>query len=296
MRAASFAARGEVKSLMESSGNWVVDNIVNALNTWNGKLAEIWQLVTQSPQSFKGGSVWRVIEGIHGSLMAIGLALLVLFFVMGIMKSTMNLTELKRPEQAVRFFLRFVLAKTAVTYGMDIMLAIFKICQGVMSAATARFGSLSAATASLPDVVKQKIVAVGFWESIPLWAVTILGSLFVTVLSFVMIMSVYGRFFRLYTYTALAPIPLSTFAGEGTSSVGVHFLKSYAGVCLESAVIVIACLIFTAFSSSDPAGINENMSATNIVWSYVGETIFSMLILVGAIKMSDRVCKEMMGL
>ena len=281
---------------MESSGNWVVDNIVNALNTWNGKLAEIWQLVTQSPQSFKGGSVWKVIEGIHGSLMAIGLALLVLFFVMGIMKSTMNLTELKRPEQAVRFFLRFVLAKTAVTYGMDIMLAIFKICQGVMNAATARFGSLSAATASLPDVVKQKIVGVGFWESIPLWAVTILGSLFVTVLSFVMIMSVYGRFFRLFTYTALAPIPLSTFAGEGTSSVGIHFLKSYAGVCLESAVIVIACLIFTAFSSSAPAGINENMSATNIVWSYVGETIFSMLILVGAIKMSDRVCKEMMGL
>ncbi len=281
---------------MESSGNWVVDNIVNALNTWNGKLAEIWQLVTQSPQSFKGGSVWKVIEGIHGSLMAIGLALLVLFFVMGIMKSTMNLTELKRPEQAVRFFLRFVLAKTAVTYGMDIMLAIFKICQGVMNAATSRFGSLSAATASLPDVVKQKIVSVGFWESIPLWAVTILGSLFVTVLSFVMIMSVYGRFFRLYTYTALAPIPLSTFAGEGTSSVGAHFLKSYAGVCLESAVIVIACLIFTAFSSSAPASINENMSATNIVWSYVGETIFSMLILVGAIKMSDRVCKEMMGL
>ena len=281
---------------MESSGNWVVDNIVNALNTWNGKLAEIWQLVTQSPQSFKGGSVWKVIDGIHGSLVAIGLALLVLFFVMGIMKSTMNLTELKRPEQAVRFFLRFVLAKTAVTYGMDIMLAIFKICQGVMTAATSRFGSLTAATASLPDVVKQKIVGVGFWESIPLWAVTILGSLFVTVLSFVMIMSVYGRFFRLYTYTALAPIPLSTFAGEGTSSVGVHFLKSYAGVCLESAVIVIACLIFTAFSSGAPAGINESMSATNIVWSYIGETIFSMLILVGAIKMSDRVCKEMMGL
>ncbi len=220
---------------MESSGNWVVDNIVNALNTWNGKLAEIWQLVTQSPQSFKSGSVWKVISGIHGSLVAIGLALLVLFFVMGLVKSTMNLTELKRPEQALRFFLRFVLAKTAVTYGMDIMLAIFKICQGVMNAATSRFGSLTAATASLPDAVRQKIVAVGFWESIPLWAVTILGSLFITVLSFVMIFSVYGRFFRLYTYTALAPIPLSTFAGEGTSNVGVHFLKSYAGVCLESA-------------------------------------------------------------
>lgn len=281
---------------MQSSGNWVVDNIVNALNTWNSKLAEIWQLVSQSPQSFKGGAVWNVIEGIHNSLVAVGLALIVLFFVMGIMKSTMNLTELKRPEQAVRFFLRFVLAKTAVTYGMNIMLAIFKICQGVMTAATSRFGSLTGSTAVLPDLVKQKIMAVGFWESIPLWAVTILGSLFITVLSFVMIMSVYGRFFRLYTYTALAPIPLSTFAGEGTSGIGIHFLKSYAGVCLESAVIVIACMIFTAFSSSAPAALNDSMSATNIVWSYIGETVFSMLVLVGAIKMSDRISKEMMGL
>ena len=281
---------------MQSSGNWVVDNIVNALNTWNEKMAEIWQLVSQSPQNFKGGTIWRVIEGIHNSLVAVGLALLVLFFVMGIMKSTLNLTELKRPEQAVRFFLRFVLAKTAVTYGMDIMMAIFKICQGVMQTATSRFGSLTGATAVLPDAIKQKIIAVGFWESIPLWAVTILGSLFITVLSFVMIMSVYGRFFRLYTYTALAPIPLSTFAGESTSSVGVHFLKSYAGVCLESAVIVIACMIFTAFASGSPANINESMSATNIVWSYIGETIFSMLILVGAIKMSDRISKEMLGL
>lgn len=281
---------------MQSSGNWVVDNIVNALNTWNSKLAEIWQLVSQSPQSFKGGAVWNVIEGIHNSLVAVGLALIVLFFVMGIMKSTMNLTELKRPEQAVRFFLRFVLAKTAVTYGMDIMLAIFKICQGVMTAATSRFGSLTGSTAVLPDLVKQKIMAVGFWESIPLWAVTILGSLFITVLSFVMIMSVYGRFFRLYTYTALAPIPLSTFAGEGTSGIGFHFLKSYVGVCLESAVIVIACMIFTAFSSSAPAALNDSMSATNIVWSYIGETIFSMLVLVGAIKMSDRISKEMLGL
>ena len=277
------------------SDNWIVQNLTNALNTWNSKLAEIWQLVTQSPESFKGGNVWSVIKGIHGSLVAIGLALLVLFFVMGIVKSTMNLTELKRPEQAVRFFLRFVLAKTAVTYGMDIMMAIFKICQGVMSAATSRFGSLASVTASLPDAVQEKILKVGFWESIPLWAVTLLGSLFITVLSFVMILSIYGRFFRLYTYTALAPIPLSTFGGEGTSSIGIHFLKSYAGVCLEGAVVVIACMIFTAFSSSPP-NVSDAMSPTNAVWAYIGETIFSMLILVGAIKMSDRVCKEMMGL
>ena len=59
------------------SDNWVVQNLENALNTWNEKLAEIWQIITQSPEQFKGGTIWDVIVGIHGAVQAIGLALLV---------------------------------------------------------------------------------------------------------------------------------------------------------------------------------------------------------------------------
>ena len=73
----------------------------------------------------------------------------------------------------------------------------------------------------------------GFLESIPLWLVTLLGSLFITVLAFIMILTVYGRFFKLYMYAALSPIALSSFAGESTSFIGKSFLKSYIGVCME---------------------------------------------------------------
>ena len=65
------------------SSNWVVQNLQNALETWNQKLAEIWQLITTTPQNFKGGGIWRVIVNINGAVQAIGLALLVLFFVIG---------------------------------------------------------------------------------------------------------------------------------------------------------------------------------------------------------------------
>jgi len=51
--------------------NWVVGNLQNALNTWNGKLSEIWTLLTQSPETFKGGSIWEVIVNINGALQAI---------------------------------------------------------------------------------------------------------------------------------------------------------------------------------------------------------------------------------
>ena len=69
------------------SDNWVVQNLENALETWNSKLAEIWQLITQSPEQFKGGGIWAVIVNIHGAVQANGLALLVLFFIKGVVKT-----------------------------------------------------------------------------------------------------------------------------------------------------------------------------------------------------------------
>ena len=277
------------------SDNWVVQNLQNALDTWNSKLAEIWQILTQSPETFKGGGIWRVIVQIHGALQAIGYALLVLFFVVGVVKTCGSFTEVKRPEHALKIFIRFAIAKGVVTYGLELMMALFNIIQGVTSTImqTAGFGSTEDTV--LPDEIIEAVEDCGFFESIPLWAVTLIGGLFITVLSFIMIMSVYGRFFRLFLYTAIAPIPLSSFAGEPSQNIGRSFLKSYATVCLEGAIVVLACIIFSLFASSPPV-VDPNAAAVTMVWSYIGELIFNMLVLVGAVKMSDRVVREMMGL
>ena len=277
------------------SDNWVVQNLQNALDTWNSKLAEIWQILTQSPENFKGGGIWQVIVQIHGALQAIGYALLVLFFVVGVVKTCGSFTEVKRPEHALKIFIRFAIAKGVVTYGLELMMALFNIVQGVTSTImkTAGFGSTEDTV--LPDEIIKAVEDCGLFESIPLWAVTLIGGLFITVLSFIMIMSVYGRFFRLYLYTAIAPIPLSSFAGEPSQNIGRSFLKSYAAVCLEGAIVVLACIIFSLFASSPPV-VDPDAAAVTMVWSYIGELIFNMLVLVGAVKMSDRVVREMMGL
>ena len=277
------------------SDNWVVQNLQNALDTWNSKLAEIWQILTQSPENFKGGGIWQVIVQIHGALQAIGYALLVLFFVVGVVKTCGSFTEVKRPEHALKIFIRFAIAKGVVTYGLELMMALFNIIQGVTSTImqTAGFGSTEDTV--LPDEIIEAVEDCGFFESIPLWAVTLIGGLFITVLSFIMIMSVYGRFFRLFLYTAIAPIPLSSFAGEPSQNIGRSFLKSYAAVCLEGAIVVLACIIFSLFAASPPV-VDSDAAAVTMVWSYIGELIFNMLVLVGAVKMSDRVVREMMGL
>ena len=277
------------------SDNWVVQNLQNALDTWNSKLGEIWQLVTQTPETFKGGTIWKVILNIHGAVQAIGLALLVLFFVVGVMKTCGSLTEVKKPEHALKLFIRFAIAKIVVTYGLDLMLSLFKIIQGVISTIITASGLGGTTSTTLPQEIITAVEKCGFFESIPLWAVTLIGGLFITVLSFIMIMTVYGRFFKLYLYTAIAPIPLSTFAGEPTQNVGKSFLKSYCAVCLEGAIIVLACIIFSLFASSPPV-VDSSAAAVTQVWKYIGELIFNMLVLVGTVKLSDRVVREMMGL
>lgn len=279
------------------SDNWIVQNLNNALETWNSKMSEIWQLLTQSPETFKGGDIWAIMLNIHDALIGIGYGLLVLFFAVGVVKTCSSYADMKRPEMAVKMFIRFALSKGAIGYGLELMMALFTIIQGVVSTimeSSGMDGSTQALT--IPQEIVESIESVGLLDSIPLWIVTLLGSLLITVLSFIMILTVYGRMFKLYMYTALAPVPLATFAGEPTQNIGKNFVHSYAGVCLEGAIIALACIIFSVFAASPPAVADSSLSAVNIVWNYVAELIFNLLVLVGAIKASDRIVKEMMGL
>ena len=278
------------------SDNWIVNNLQSALATWNSKLTELWSIVTASPETFKGGVVWNTIVTINGGLKAIGYGLLVLFFAMGVFQSAASFKELQRPEFALRHFIRFVMAKVAVSSALELMTAIFNICGGVVQTAMNSIGAASAASVTLPTEIVDAVEDAGFLESIPLWLVSLLGSLFITVMSFILILTVYSRFFKIYIYTALAPVPLASFAGEGQSSIGKTFIRSYAGVCLEGAVVVLACMIFTAFASTDAPIVDTTLPPVTMVWEYLGETIFNMLVLVGLVKGSDRLVKEMLGL
>ena len=277
------------------SDNWIVQNLLNALRIWNEKLAEIWSLLTTTPQQFKNGAIWRVMVSINDAVKAIGLALLVIFFLSGVIKTSGSFAEVKKPEHALKLFIRFAIAKGIITYGMDLMLAAFEIIQGIITTIMNSTGTSIVTETVLPEEMITAIEECGFFDSIPLWAVTLIGSLIITVLSFIMIMTVYGRFFKFYMYTAISPIPLSTFAGEPSEHVGKSFAKSYCAVCLEGAIIVLACIIFSIFSATPPQ-VNPDAAVVTQVWTYVGELVFNMLILVGSVKASDRIVREMMGL
>lgn len=229
-------------------------------------------------------------------MQGVGYGLLVLFFAMGVFQSAASFREIQRPEYALRHFIRFAAAKVAVGYSLDIMLAVFNICGGIISTVMSDLGGMVEAGASLPDELVTAIEEIGFLQSIPLWLVSFLASLVITVLSFILILTIYGRFFRLFMYTALAPLPLASFAGEGTAASGKAFLKSYIGVCMEGAVIVLACLIYSAFLSSSSPAVDDALPAVTMAWQYLGQLVFNMLVLTGLVKGADRIAKEMFGL
>lgn len=273
----------------------IIDNLRKALETWNEKLAEIWLLLTQSPEEFKGGHIWGIIENVHGALVAVGLSLLVLFFVVGLVQTCLSYQDVKRPEQLFKLFLRFAISKAVVVYGMEFMLKIYEIMQGILSTIIGAVGLTAADDSVLPQAIVDAVDDCGFIESIPLWAISFIGSLFITILSFIIILTVYGRFFKLFLYTAVSPVPLSTSAGEKTQYISISFLKSYTGVCLEGVIIMLSCVIYTAFASSPPI-VDGTASASGMVWSYLAELVFNMLVLVGIVKSCDHIVKEMMGL
>ena len=164
---------------------------------------------------------------------------------------------------------------------MEIMTAIFSVCGGVVATVMSGMGGSVSTAATLPGEIVTAIEGLGLLESIPLWLVSLLGSLFITVMSFILLLTVYGRFFRLYMCTAAS---------------GKAFLKNYIGVCMEGAVIVLACLIYSAFLSSSTPAADASLPAVTMAWQYIGQLIFNMLILTGLVKGADRVVKEMLGL
>ncbi len=228
--------------------------------------------------------------------MGVGYGLLALFFAMGVFQSAASFRELQRPEFTLRHFVRFILAKLAVGSGLELMTAIFSVCGSVVSVAMSGIGGAVSESAALPAEIVTAIENAGFLESIPRWLVSILGSLFITVMSFILILTVYGRFFKLYLYTALSPLPFASFAGEGTAGIGKTFVKSYMGVCMEGAVIVLACLIYSAFLSSSAPAVDAALPAVTMAWEYIGQLIFNMLVLTGLVKGADQIVREMFSL
>lgn len=171
---------------------------------------------------------------------------------------------------------------------------IWTLCQSIINKILVTSGFQSTEL-TIPAELKNQLDHASWFDSILLWILAAVGTLIIMVLSLIVVLSVYGRFFRIYLYIALAPIPLATFSGEPTQKTGISFIRGFSAVCLEGAIIVLACIIFSLFATTSVFPMDSSNVWSSLL-SYLGGVIFNMLILVGIVKAADRVTREILGL
>lgn len=278
---------------------WPIHLINSALSLWGDVEYSIFQLLQKNPAEFSE-SGWRAVVSICDALRYIGTALLVLFFGINVLRNVTNTHELRRPETVFRLIFKFIIAKTLVLRAPELLMAFAKIGVGIVKAITSQYNMIKhhyTMESFINDynIVETNVMAAKWYEDVPIGIIAVIGFVIIVVLSITTIITVYGKFFKMYVWAALAPIPLSSLAGDGTASVGWQFIKGFIGILLESAVIALAIVFFSVLSPD----IKFVMLAKGSVSSFavaVVTIIFRMLLMVGIIKTSSNIVKEMTGL
>jgi hypothetical protein len=266
-----------------------------AFRFWDTILGDITVILTTEPQSMFGGAVWETIVNINTAFQSVAYGLLALFFLMSFLKNAIDIREIKRIEVIIRYIIQLVISMAVITHGMDIVLGIFSFGMGLVSTVTS-IGSLGGAT-TLPADIIDAANRTGFWEKSAVFIIALLGAIVIIAVSITILIQVYGRFFKIYLYAALAPIALAGFAGSETSFMGKSFIKNFAAVCLEGAVIMIACVIWQKVANTAlPVMPDAGVLPSAMLLAYMVRVIISMVLLASVIKLADTITKSALGL
>ncbi len=174
----------------------------------------------------------------------VALVLVSLFFVMQLCNDAM-LLKIQSYEQVFKLLFKFILAKVLVQNSRGIMGIIFNGFNSIAENLTGDYAGFLEQFGT--DSIIEKPDSGGFMninyilklqEATPTYWI-LLGSCLVIYLVLI------GRLFEIVVYTAISPIPLATFAGEGWHDIAKSFIKNYAAVCLQGVMVVIMFYAFT---------------------------------------------------
>ena len=276
-------------------GESAVNFLQDALTFWNEKYTEVVSMLTTTPTGFQNGALWSVVRSVYNAISAVGLALVVLCWVVGVVKSVGTFTELKRPEVSVKVIVRLVIVQYVVTHALSIMMQFIKLANGIIETVSEATGTSTTMDLTVPQEIIDATSSLGWIKAIGPWCLSLVCMLLIMAMSFIILLTVYGRFFKIFIYTAVAPISLAGFAGEPTSGMGKSFVRAYLSVLMEGVVIVLACAVYTAFAKSVPT-VDADAGASTMILKYTAQLAFQMLILVATVRGCDHMARELTGL
>ena len=296
---------------------WSLDLAQSILNIWDAICENILTILRTPVSSWAGGEAWDIAVRVHNAFIGVALGLAVLFFAISFFRYVDDVRELTFREVA-GWILRFAVMYILISYSMEIMQFFINLSADATASlmavarpqvtATAMSADLTASVEALNTALETggwNILAVigTFFETIGISMFFFVVMLVVFVSGIIMIVSVFVRFFKLFIYIAVAPIPLATLAGHRSSEIARHFLKSFAAICFEVVIICIAIAIFNAVAGASNSiftfltipgdGEAENMwnAATNWGWT----VLIGVVTLTVLVRQANRYVREMIG-
>ena len=285
--------------LEDAKNNWFVQNINGSLTAWKTSISDITRYLQESPNklmsSGSGNStMWNIVTTINDALKALGVSIMIICFGIGLSKTISRPEEVRQPMNLAKYFIRVCITNMLITYSMSFMLSLFSIAGNIISLIINN-NTINDMAYSLSDEASLSIAKVDWWnlgESIPLVFLCLIFYVAINIISIILLIMVFVRFFKIYIYTAIAPLPLATFASRNTQNVGINFIKSYFAVVLQGVVMTIVLIISSAFFGSFSGHFLGGESA----WGFIWELLAKLLIVIVTIKGTDRLIKELFGL
>lgn len=297
-----------------------MDMIQGALDLWMWVLEKVYYLLVLDLEGFSP-TVYSVMRDINGALQAFGYAFLILFTLMEIVRTSSNLQEAKRPEYVLKVFVRMILTKYVIGYGFQLVNNLFSLVRGMITTIFEASGLMDSSgiwteltvpselTDGLGNFLTDTLnkLTMNLFNLLPTLFI-ILTYLIMLVLAVTLILTVFGRFFKLYMFLAISPVPLSLFGSRETSGMAKNYLKSFVSACLDGAIIALAVVVFSAYMQSPWLAFDwqDATSGLPLFFSWAGDQaarlaycfslVFNMLVLMGTIKASDRLVHKLVGI
>ena len=274
-------------------GEHILNLIEMALAFWNDKVGMVFDLLKQSPTTFKGGGPWAIVEQVEPIFVGVGSSLVVLFLVIGFCSESVDVREDMRFEVILRMLMRVGIAEWLVANNITIMKAFFLSAGNLVGLLTKNDATKITISREQADIIKD----LGFGPSLIMLILSIVIALVIIICGFMLLYTVYFRFLKLLVVVPIGAIAFSTVSGNRTvSHTAVTYAKNFLSIVFEAVTIALAILMCNAFISAGLPSFTSEYADWTKVLIYLCELTFGTAMTVGMVKGAQNLTSKTLGL
>ncbi len=266
-------------SILDAIADWlkellisgIMGNLTGVFDSVNSRVGEIAADVGMTPANFSPG-IFSMIRNVSETVI-LPIAGLILTFIAcyELIQLIIEHNNLANFETWIIFkwiFKTFV-AVTLISNCFNIVMAVFDVCQNVISRSGGIIGASTAVSDSAIAAMEGTLSTYGVGTLLGIYLMSFVIQLTLWILSIVIFVIVYGRMIEIYLMTSLAPIPLSTFGNREQSQTGQNYLRSLFALGFQGFLIIICVGIYAVLIQS----ISFTSDIVGSLWGVVGYTV-----------------------